>query len=397
MAFAGIRGTGSWGTDERPTNFREGILWKQPNGNAPLYALTAKVKKETTNDPQISWWEETLSVPRPIMDATGASATSTAFGLVSGGLDLVPGDLLLVEKTEVAAYDNEIVMVSSVTSDTAIVVKRAQAGTTGAATGVSAPLTRIGNAMEEAGNSPSQSSRNPTKVSNFCQIFKTKVGISESAEATHARTGDPFKNDKKRKAFDHSASLEFSFFWGKKAETTGPGGFPLRFMDGVRTRLSTNVKVYTTTPTESDFLDTTYPMFNYNVNSGAGSERIVFCGNGFLNSLNKLAKNSTSTRINFDGTLKLYGMELQKWQLPQGTFAIKSHPLFNVHPRFNYSAFFLDFSNFIYTPLKGRDTKFEDHIEANDADAHLGQWLSEVTLETHHENTMGYLGNFVVP
>lgn len=27
-ALAGLRGTGDWGTDERPKNFREYILWR---------------------------------------------------------------------------------------------------------------------------------------------------------------------------------------------------------------------------------------------------------------------------------------------------------------------------------------------------------------------------------
>ena len=87
------------------------------------------------DDPQFHWWEEDLQLIRVTMDATGASATSTAFGLTAGGLDLVPGDILLVEKADQATYDNELVEVSSVTSATAIVVKRGAAGTTGANTG----------------------------------------------------------------------------------------------------------------------------------------------------------------------------------------------------------------------------------------------------------------------
>ena len=39
MAVAGLRGTGDWATDERPKNFREMILWRNPNGMAPLTAL----------------------------------------------------------------------------------------------------------------------------------------------------------------------------------------------------------------------------------------------------------------------------------------------------------------------------------------------------------------------
>ena len=99
-AIAGLRGTGDWGTDERPKNFREYILWRDPNGMAPLTALLSKMGSETTDDPEFSWWEEQQQLVRVQSDATGASATSTTLGLTAGGLDLVPGDLLLVEKAD---------------------------------------------------------------------------------------------------------------------------------------------------------------------------------------------------------------------------------------------------------------------------------------------------------
>src|SRR4051794_10070388 len=59
MAIAGLRGTGNWGTDERPKNFREGILRFNPNGTAPLFAMTSKSRKgRALDDPEYSWWAE---------------------------------------------------------------------------------------------------------------------------------------------------------------------------------------------------------------------------------------------------------------------------------------------------------------------------------------------------
>ena len=391
-SIAGLRGTLDWATDERPKNFRELILKRNPNGTAPLTALMSKMASESVDDPEFSWWEEENNPVRVTMDATGASATSTAFGLVSGGLDLVPGDVLLVEKTEVAGYDNEIVLVSSVTSDVAIVVKRAQANTAGAATGVSAVITKIGNTYEEGSTSPNATTRNPTKKTNYCQIFKTAYEITNTAKATTTRTGDPLKNDKARKMFDHSAALEFAWFFGKAYEDTG-GTKVKRFTGGLRSFITTNAKVFTTAPTEDTFLDAVYKVFDYNAGN-AGSERIVFAGNGFLNNLNKLARNSSSTRINFDSTIKVYGMELQRWVLPQGTLYVRTHPLLNVHGKFTNSAFIIDPSALRYRPL--RDTVMQDNIQAPDADAQKGQWLTEAGLEIRHEKTMAYLGNFTL-
>ena len=394
MAFAGIRGTGDWGTDERPKNFREMILWMNPNGSAPLYALMARAKKESTNDPEFAWWEEKLQAVRLTLDGTGASASSTAVGVTVNGLMVVAGDLLLVEKTETATYDNEIVVVSSVTSDTAIVIKRAQAGSSAAAIPAGAFVTRIGNAFMEGTGAPGVSQRNPTKLKNYTQIFKTAVGITGTAKETKARTGEAWANDKKRKAFDHSVSIEMAMMFGQAAEDTS-GAKPIRYMGGLREFITTNVKIYTTTPTEDQFLTDVYKVFDY-TGGGAGDERVVLAGNGFLNSLNKLARTSTSTRINFDGTLKMYGMNLQKWVLPQGTLGVKTHPLMNLHPRFANSAFILDPTGIRWRPLGGRDTKFQDNIQANDEDIRKAQWFTEAGIEVNHEETMAYLGNFVV-
>lgn len=394
MAFAGLRGTGSWGTDERPKNFREGILWMQPNGTSPITALLSKSRKESVNDPEYSWWEETLdNVRLQINDSTGYSVASTTLVVDSGGLLLVPGDTLLVEKTEVATYSNELMEVSSVTNDTTIVVKRGRAGTTATGIADNTNLTRIGSSHAEGSSLPDISQRNPTKVTNWCQIFRTVYGITATANATHARTGDAYKMDKKRKMFDHSNKMEMAWLFGVGHEDTS-GSFPKRFTRGLRSFISTNVKIYTTSPTEDDFMNTISPIFDYAKDSMAGNERIVIAGNGFLNNLNKIARNSSSSRINFDGVIKVYGMDLTKWVLPQGTIAVKTHPLMSVHPRFKNSAFFLDFSNIIYRPL--RDTKFEDDVQTKGDDSKKGHWITEAGLELQHEIMHGYIGNFVV-
>ena len=127
MAILGIRGTGNWGTDERPKNFRETILRRTPNGSAPLTALLSKLKSQPVDDPEFSWWEELQSIVRVRVDGTGASAVSTTIGVTADGFTLVPGDLVMVEKADQVTYDNEMIEVSSVASDTSVVFKRGAA------------------------------------------------------------------------------------------------------------------------------------------------------------------------------------------------------------------------------------------------------------------------------
>lgn len=392
MAFAGLRGTGDWGTDERPKNFREMILWRNPNGNSPLTALLAKARSEKVNDPEFAWWEEELTITR-ITTNLDMSAASTAAGTASGALVLVPGDVLLVEVGNDATFNNEIVVVSSVASDTSFVVKRGQAGTTAAGIPTGSNLTRIGSVFEEGSVSPAVSNNNPVKVNNFCQIFKTAYELTKTVELTKARTGDALKNDKKRQMFKHSVNLEKAFLWGKKQEVTGPGGKPQRFTGGIRQFITTNVTIFATTPTVDTFLDAVFKVFDFEDDNGGSNERLVLCGNGFLNALNKVVKNAS--QIRYDGVIKIYGMKLNAYELPQGTLAIKSHPLLNVHPKFTNSAFVLNPGALRYRYM--RDTAPQDNIQANDADTRKGQWLTECGLELNHEKTFAYLGNFTVP
>ena len=395
-AFAGLRGTGDWGTDERPKNFRELILWRNPNGSSPLTALLSKMSSEKSDDPEFAWWEEELKPVRLQTNGVMNTTSTTVFVVqaetasISGGLNLVPGDVLQVENGAEVSTPYEIIRVNGVASDTTFDALRAQAGTSAAAIPDASRITRIGNVFSEGSTSPSVSNRNPTKKLNFAQIFKTAYDITETALLTRARTGDPLKNDKKRKMFDHAVSMEYAFIFGRALETTGANNKPLRFTGGIRNFLSSNVTFFTTTPTETTFLNAVQPVWDFD--AGGGNERIAFCGNGALTSLNKLAKAGMQVRV--DEVVRLYGMELQRWILPQGTLFLRSHPLFNTHGRYTNSMLIIDPTALKYRYM--RDTAIQDNIQAPDADEQKGQWLTECGLEIHHERTMAYLGNFLL-
>lgn len=400
-AVAGLRGTGDWATDERPKDFREYILWRTPNGTAPLLALTSKMKKESCSDPEYSWWEEELNTVRIAVNfTTGYISTDTTIVVDgSNALELVAGDILLVEKAITTAYDHELVIVSSVTSATTVVIKRGQLGTTNAALADNAALTKIGNAFAEGVGAPASSTRNPTKLYNYTQIFKTTYSITGTASETGTRTGDPIKNDKKRKMFDHSNAMELAFLFGKRHEGTGSNGKPFRTTGGFLYMLSqhasSRITAFTTTPTENTLLDAIYPIWDYNTE--AGSERVAFCGNGALNSLNKLAKSASSTRINFDGFVTVYGMRLQRWIFPQGEIFLRTHPLFNTHARFTNDIFIFDPTAVRYRYMRNRDQQFKDNIQLPDEDIKKGQWWGECGMEFQHAKTSAWLSNFLVP
>lgn len=404
---AGVRNTSSAGTDERPKDFKEMIMWRSPNGTAPLFALMSKLKSEAPKDPEFNWWGEPNDIIRLQLNGVMNTTTTTTFVIDSQDPDatnperpwgtaenLVAGQLILVEKADAATYDNEIIMVSSVTNSTTFVAKRGQCGTTAAAIADDAYLTVIGNAHGEGTDKASFGTRNPSKYTNYCQIFKTGYGISKSqAKVQNMRTGDALKNDKKRKMFDHARDMEMAYLWGVKHEGTDADGNPLRFTGGLRQWVnSNNVTVFATTVTTTSFLDATYQLFDYD--TGAGDERIAFCGNQALNTINQIV--AGSGQIQFGKVVDLYGMRLQEYVLPQGKLYLKSHPLMNRHGRYKASMFIVDPTSLVDRPF--RKTVFSDNIQTPGADRIEGEWLTESGLMVLYGGlTNGYLGNLTNP
>jgi hypothetical protein len=297
------------------------------------------------------------------------------------------------------------VQVASVISSVAIAITRSFAGTTNAVIGNDAYLVKVGNAYEEGSTSPPSSNRNPTKYTNYCQDFKTAVEMSDWAQKTNIRTGDPMKNDKKRRMFDHSVALEHAWLFGYPAETTGAGSERLYTTGGLFYYLGYNYTATTkptiatissviSTASEDSFLNAVYQVFDYNTDE-SGDERIMLVGNGFANWLNKAARESNSTRIALQNPVSFYGMNLQKWQVPQGTFYMKTHPLMNVNSRFTNGAFVINPSSLRYRYLRGMDTYYDDNrgkgIQANDAAKFKAQWRTVAGVEFHHLRGMRYL------
>lgn len=426
-AVAGLRGTGNFGTDERPKDFRESILFLKPNGDSPIFGLTSKTQKVTVSDPEYNWWNEANDMWRG--QVNGAIATGSTLITIDStdpdatNLDanwgvathLKPGDLIMVEPTaDSASAVPEQVRVTQVISETQFVVERGAAGTTQAAISDNAFLLLMSSAYAEGTASPEAVSRNPQKYNNFVQIFKDSYEITGTTDATKFRTGDPWSNDKMRKMFDHSRAIEWSMMFGRKSESTGPNGKPLRTMGGFLSQVPASRKFIfaagtgSTRLTFENFLANIYRVFDYN--SDAGDERIVFCGNVALNALNKMVHRqptggtaSGTSSVNWGGIVKVYGMNLRELVLPQGRLLIRSHPLLNRHGRYvsntwtpgiyNASMWVFDFSVIKYVTMKGRDTRTKDDVQQKDEDLRRGFVQSDCSLRVDKAGlTCGYLG-----
>lgn len=408
VAVAGLRGSGNFVDGERPKDYREMILWRNPNGSAPLFALTSKARKRTVTDPEYIWWDEPNDIVRlQVNGAVAAGGTviavdssdpdETNAGRVWGtARHLKMGDQLLVEPTtDSASFTAEVIEVVDVISDTQFTVRRGQQGTTPATINDNVYLLLIGSAFAEGSSAPKAATRNPLKFSNYTQIFKDSYELTGTANAIKLRTGEAWSNDKKRKVFDHSRGIEFSMLFGRKSEVTGENGKPKRTMAGLRAQLpASRSSVFGAAVTPTSFLDAVYPVFDFD--SPAGDERICFCGNSALNILNKAILAHSSTRITYSEEIaNVYGMNFRRYNLPQGTLYLRTHPLMNRHPLYMNSMFVLDFSSITYVELKGRGTKTQDDVQSKDEDVRRGYIQSECSVELDRGGlTCAYLGGF---
>lgn len=59
-AISGLRGTGQFNTDFRPTNYRELFTLLEPNGTAPLQALLSMAGSEATDDPKYNHFRDEM-------------------------------------------------------------------------------------------------------------------------------------------------------------------------------------------------------------------------------------------------------------------------------------------------------------------------------------------------
>ena len=413
MAVAGLRGTGDWGTAERPKNFRELILWRNPNGSTPIFALTARIGKESTDDPEFAWWTEPNDIVRLHMNGAinnvvttvvvdsadpSAAAPKNNWGVAS---HLKEGDLLMVEPlVDTVTFTPEIMRVVAVASDTSFTVVRGAAGTTAAAVADDQFLLLIGSSYAEGTRAPLANSRNPVKYSNFTQIFKDTYELTGTAAETKVRTGDPVKNDKKRKAFDHARAIEMSILFGQKSETVGINGKPQRTTDGIRKFIAAgNTTIFTAAYDLNDLLSAVSPVYDFDTE--AGDTRIAFVGQGALNAFNARmtsGTNQAAIRINYDRKESVFGVNFTEMVTPLGRILFKVHPLMNRNTLYRNSMLIMDFSALKWRPLRNRDTKFKDNVQHNDEDTQKGLWMTEAGLEVWHGGlTMGWIGGLDQP
>ncbi len=376
---------------DRPESWREGILMLEPNGDAPLFALTAALPSgEALTDSVVHWFEEDL--PTYQFDLNAAlTASATSLTLSSGAENLKIGDIL-----EVDTSGEHLLVTANPTTDTAVTVSRAfgGGGTNGVtaansaygheaaqAAAATAKVTLIGSIYGEGTRMPESRTFNPVLRETFCQIQKDTIAITGSMDTTKLRTGDSWVNDKRRCAQRHSLNLERSLFFSRKWKGTVSSNIAYR-MSGILEQIP-NDRVTTVATAGMDletFEEEAKKIFLWGSN-----EKMAFCGHSVMTAIQQMVRRNTS--IELSNMEREYGMLVRRLYMPQGTLVLKSHPQFNYVPAWNGLCVILDMANIKYCYKQGRDTMWLENLEENDRDGRKAGFMTDCALKVMHQKT----------
>jgi hypothetical protein len=412
MAFLGMRGTGSWVTDQRPKNWREMILKLYPNGMAPLTAILSKMKSKSTDDPEFSWWTKGLPAQRATI--TGVyTDDGLSVAYVSGGVagsvlyvkmslvdvkQFVPGKEVLLRLSTDYRVDcvgkATAVVQNGASSYVKVTLLEADDNGVGKDCSDANVLLIIGSVHAEGADRPDPVSYDVTKVYNYTQIFRNSLAMTRTAQKTKLRTPEAYKEAKAECLELHSIEMEKAFIWGVPSETVGSNGMPERTTMGI----IPFVKQYAAANCDDFSLNTSYTADPWVGTGGSGHiwlntmleqifrygkrEKLALCGSGALLGINRIAEEFG--QFTLDSTTKDYGLQVVNWVTPFGKINLMTHPLFSFEATNRNSMLIVEPEAFTYRFVDDTTFKADDRQNkggGTGTDGKEEEFLTEAGLE----------------
>ena len=250
----------------------------------------------------------------------------------------------------------------------------------------------------------------PTRTGNYAQTFRTPFSFTGTAIRTSAKFDEsgPYKDKAKKASMSHMIQMELQFLFGDPSKSVdGTSGLPtyttggiLFFLKlweaGVGNSVAGITSTYDVAPSTANsddnkriidingnitetLLDDYFERLFRHTNN-ISNEKMVFCGSGFLNVINKLYKSKVTLQADLPAG-ETYGMSVVKHVCPFGTVYYKTHPLFSRNAFMRFNALFLDVQNFKYRYIQDRDTDIKKNTQNGSDDFRRDEWLTEAGLE----------------
>ena len=373
-AISGLRGTGQFTTDFRPTNYRELFTLLEPNGSAPLQALLSMAGSESTDDPKYNHFRDELPDRKLQVNGAVASATTTTVTVDASDDEafVIPGTIIYNTVT------GEIMRATAAanTANHQLTLERNIGGTTHQIADDSG-LIIAGFADIEGGSAPTAVSFDPTTDFNFTQIFKTAVQVSGTLQNTYLRTGDKEQEQLTKALKLHMGDIERAMFFGKRHEANGTTASPTRYTGGLLTQITdvtdgASFGATANTITEKEF----DKLLIENIFAFGGSEKVAFCGARVISNLMEIGKNRWQpTQID-----NAYGVSLTRYTTYAGDLLVYMHPMFR-QTGMTEEMIILDMSELKFRYMQGRDTQLIRDVQAPDFDGVKHMYMTECGLE----------------
>ncbi len=354
----------------------EKIAELEPNAS-PLITLTKKMKRRrVVTNPEFSWMEQDPGNRWDAINNTaGYNNSATVWAVDNAGYFRV-GDIVQVPRT------TEVVLVTNVNVDNTentITVIRGWGGSTTAPLVDDDPIVILGNANEEGAKLREIKTTEPVKKTNYTQILRTPVGVTNTLAATSTYGPKAMAYYRHLDGINHAIDMERTMWMGKKGKDIH-NGKPRRTTGGILEFLTENVldvSAITGGLTEQAFTEWLEDVFRY-----GSSEKILFACGRLCTIIDLWAQSKLKT---VPGE-RTYGVKIKEYVSSHGTLYIVKHKLFE-GTVYGGMGVILDMNNVAYCPLKGRDTKLLTGRQDPDEDAVKDEYITEFGVEVRLPKT----------
>lgn len=410
--FLGLRDSNDFGTDVRPKSFREGILYLDWAGMAPITALTNMMQSEALDDPEHSWWEEgpiTHTVDgtagafvyedtglSDVADNGEAASTTLYIKMTAANAKMfVSGDTgAFIDQS---ALDNTVYwkatadpVINGASSYVTVKTLNADSGS------IFAGVDRVvifGSAYAEGADRPTAKATDPTKRTQYLQIFRQSLKITGTALEMKTRTMQNKLAQKRQNAQRHLyQGLEMAFLMGYGSEDTAAGANgtePQRTTWGIipwlETNQSTHVLNFATSYAGNnwlakgdEFLASGWDLLT----SYSTGSLVMLCGNKALNGIDKLAKAGMDIRVEPGGTK--YGLKTRMLVTPQLDIELVQHPIMSRNDTYQSFGIVMDPKNLKYLHMNNRDFKIIENDRLRTEDFISEEYRGECGIEIRH-------------
>ncbi len=372
----GVRDAQTLQTESRRVRDVSPLLFQLEPDQGPLTVLLSKLRMKEATDPKIEWFEDQLN---PRFDVLGASvATGDTTITVTNYKYFRSGDIVMINNAEK-------VLVTATPTSTTVSVTRAYGTTAAQAAPNVGQLLILSNANQEHASTRAIITTQKVNVFNYCQIFRTPIGLSGTEMQTKTFAGYDKDTERNKALIEHRKDIEYAFLFGEKKEDL-TGSHPQRTTQGVANFIQTNVKNVSNL-TEQEWEDFLRPCFRF-----GSREKVVLCSPKLIQTINGFSRSKLLTKSD-EST---YGITMSLYQNAGRKVMLVEHVLLTNIDLNDLSGvagygILLDIQDLAMRYVSGRGTMLRENIQAPDVDGEVDEYLAEVGLEMHLEAKHGLI------